>query len=85
MSSMEWCCMPPSDCASLMTGMAIVAMPSSTIKSPAPIRLRLMNCASFAALMPVAIMAGMVPRPKAIMTMPPLAGSAVVAAISSTL
>jgi hypothetical protein len=44
-----------------------------------------MNWASFDALMPVAIIAGMVPSPNAIMTDPPVAGSAVVAAINSTL
>lgn len=68
-----------------MTGMAIVAMPRTTIRSPAPRRLPLMNPASFEALTPVATIAGIVPRPNAIMTSPPARGSTVVAAISNTL
>ncbi len=68
-----------------MTGMANVARPSKMISSPAPRRLRLMNADSFDALRPVAIIAGMVPSPKASMTRLPVIAFAVVAASSSTL
>ena len=67
-----------------MTGIAIVASPSSTMSSPVPNRLRLMNCASFEALTPVAIIAGIVPSPNAIMTSAPFTGSVVVAASRRT-
>jgi len=68
-----------------MIGIASVAMPNKIISSPAPSRLRLINADSFDALSPVKTIAGIVPRPKAIITIPPLAGSAVVAARSSAL
>lgn len=68
-----------------MIGIAIVSTPMRTINKPAPIRLRLRNCESLDALIPVMIMAGIVPIPNAIMTRPPFNALAVVAASSNTL
>ena len=68
-----------------ITGIANVAIPNRIINNPAPRRFLLMNVDSFDALSPVNTIAGIVPRPKASITIPPLAGSAVVAARSSAL
>jgi hypothetical protein len=69
----------------LRTGIASVASPNNMIRIPAPSRFLLMNADSFDALSPVNTIAGIVPKPNAIITRPPLAGSAVVAASSSAL